>query len=80
MTMACHILRMDFTADAAQRPDVHQHVLLCHLISLIFSSPAGRLHPEPRLSALSGAGGEQTVRVQFPAGHSGLHQPEMDHH
>lgn len=41
---------------------------------------SGWLHPEHRVSALSGAGGKQTVGVHFPAGHSGLHWSEMDHH
>lgn len=36
--------------------------------------------PEHWLSALSGAGGGQTVRVHFPPGPSRLHRPKMDHH
>ena len=48
-----------------------------HLVSLF--CPGG-INPEHRVSALSGDGGEQTVRVHFPAGHSGLHKSEMDHH
>lgn len=80
---------MELTEGAQRQMETHsspflgQNYCLCvvnltRLLSLSF--PLGWLHPEHGVSTLFGAGGEQTVTVQFPAGSSGLHRSEMDHH